>query len=96
MHGFASWHDFRQSRDFAVVRINIQFAKFGKSAGGCVSMRIMPQPAINVVVHGIQQLVVQQNVLPGGAKARPSRWDKHPRTPTGVGHNGSARDVPWT
>ena len=26
-----------------------------------------------MVVHGIQQLAVQQNVLPGGAKARPSR-----------------------
>ena len=62
MHGFASGHNFRQSRDFAAVRINIQFAKFGKTAGGGVSMCIAPQPAINVVVHGIQQLVVQQNV----------------------------------
>lgn len=62
MHGFACGHDFRQSRDFAAVIINIQFAKLGKPDSGRVSMCIASQPAINVVVHCIQQLVVQQNV----------------------------------
>jgi hypothetical protein len=57
IHGFAGGHEFGQTGDFVAVRINIQFAKVGKPAGGRVLRE--PQPALNVSVHDIQQVAVQ-------------------------------------
>ena len=60
MHG---WHEFRKSRDFAAVGIVVCFAKVGKTTGGRVNIHILAQPTLNVIVHGIQQLAVQQLVF---------------------------------
>ena len=66
-----------RNRGLEQVAAGVRFEKVREPDGRRVG--VVPQPALNVVVHGIQHRVVQQNVLPRGTKVqRSSLW---PQTP---------------